>query len=543
MIQLGNMDTFNLDVRQLARIEAVHRGFLYQHLYVAECLFHAPSAGVTHVVVENDEDVELVYPDRRIYAQIKMRGSSLIFSDIDGALTRFDAIRTEHVEGRRGGACQFAIVSNSFPGPELSKQIKGQAWPSDVMILYPSQSTTDDGLPEPSKTIADAFNACRSAAETLPFSVLAPETLVWKLAGRITAAAAGIEPNSKHNFATADLPALFEQLVIQLQDFPAPPLRYRPQNTEPALVSTQRVRLVVGFSGAGKTSWVSQTALHTSDRLAYYDIAEISGPALDSAVARELAARIFGARGGKLGKILLPGASGTEILFAIGRHLAEDKLTVTVVLDNAHRVSASDLVALVGASEHLRFVLLAQPGATIARIEATLGVKAEPLLGWSNDTAAAEGSSLGCRGNFSDYEHLLKLTGGLPLYVQNALKIAAEGYKGAVDRLCVALEDRTHIVETAQELILSDVFETFSETERHAVAALSISDVPLTQSEASDVLKHTYCLEPPESAAAFRRLRSSGTIQVFGIDRFKIHDAIRPLGRVRIPVKSAGHFD
>lgn len=67
------METFNLDARQLARIEAVHRGFLYQHLYAAACLFRAARSGVTQIVVENDEDVEVVLPDRRIYAQIKTR--------------------------------------------------------------------------------------------------------------------------------------------------------------------------------------------------------------------------------------------------------------------------------------------------------------------------------------------------------------------------------------------------------------------------------------------------------------------------------------
>lgn len=525
------METFNLDPRQLARIEAVHRGFLYQHLYAAACLFHAARSGVTHVVVENDEDVEIVRPDKRVYAQIKMRASLLNFSDIEGALTRFDAIRTEHAAGRRSGACQFVVVSNSASGQELSQRVKAPEWPSDVALLLPESASIDEILPRPWRTIADGFEACRSAAEALPFSILAPETLVWKLAGRIMAMAGGIEPNPDHTFAVEELPALFEQLIIQLQDFPAPPLRYRPQEHEPNLAIGQRVRLVVGFSGSGKTSWVSQTALHTTDRLGYYDIAEIPGPALASAVARELAARVFGSRGGKLGEILLPGASGTELLFAIGRHLAEDKLTATVVLDNAHRVAAGDLVSLVGASEHLRFVLLAQPAATIARIEATLGVKAEPLLGWSNETAAAEGASLGCRGDYSDYERLLKLTGALPLYVQNALRIAAEGYDGEVDRLCAALEERTHIVETAQELILADVFDAFNEPERRAVAALSLSDVPLTQSEASIVLKRTFDFEPTAAAAAFRRLRSSGTIQIFGVDRFKIHDAMRPLGR------------
>lgn len=525
------MDIFNLDPRQLARIEAVHGGFLYQHLYAAACLFQAARAGITHVVVENDEDVELIRHDERIYVQIKKRSTKLIFSDIDEAMTRFDAIRSEHAAGRRNGACRFAIVCNSAPGPDLSKRFAASDWPSDVVLRYPESAKTDDVLPQPLATIEDAFEACRASAENLPFSVLAPETLVWKLAGRIMAASGGVEPNPNHAFAVANLPELFEQLVIQLQDFPAPPLRYRPQSNEPSLTGNQRVRMIVGFSGAGKTSWVSQTALHATDRLAYYDVADISGPALASAVARELAARMYGTRGGQLGEILLPGASGTEILFAIGRHLAEDQLTATVVLDNAHRVPAVDLVTLVNASEQLRFILLAQPSQSIARIEATIGIEAEPLVGWSNETAAEEGASVGCRGSYADYERLLQLTGGLPLYVQNALKIASESYDGNLNRLVVALEGRTHIAETAQELILADVFDALSDTDRKAIAALSLSDVPLAQAEAASVLHKSFDLEPAAAGAAFRRLRLSGAIQIFGVDRFKIHDAMRPLGR------------
>lgn len=525
------MENSNLDARQLARIEAVHRGFLYQHLYAAACLFRAAASGVTHVVVENDEDVELVLPGHRIYTQIKTRGSRLTFGDVEGALARFDQIRDEHAAGRRGGTCQFVVVANIPPGPDLAERTATVTWPSDVTLAYPRSETRAPSLPEPWPTVDDAFDACRAAAESLPFAILAPETLVWKIAGRVMAASAGVQPNPGHTFVVDELPALFEQLIVQLQDFPAPPLRYRPQDKEPPLVSDQRVRLVVGFSGAGKTSWVSQTALHASDRLAYYDVVDISGPALASAVARELAARIFGSRGGKLGKILLPGASGTEILVAIGRHLAEDGLTATVVLDNAHHVPSADLVPLVGASPQLRFLLLAQPNASTARLEATLGVAAEPLLGWSNETAAAEGASLGCRGDYADYERVLKLTAGLPLYVQNALKIAAVSYEGDVDRLCTALEERTHVAETAQELILADVFETFNDNERRAMGALSLSDVPLSQGEANTILKRTFDMEPAAAAAAFRRLCTTGSIQIFGVDRFKVHDAIRPLGR------------
>lgn len=525
------MENFNLDASQLARIEAVHRGFLYQHLYAAACLFRAAQSGVTHVIVENDEDIELVFPEKRIYGQVKTRRSQLIFSDIDGALARFEQIRAEHIAGHRSGACQFVIISNATPGPDLSKRVGSRTWPADVVLMCPESASLDASLPEPWASIDSGFQACRTAAETLPFAILAPETLVWKLAGRILAASAGIEPNATHTFAVDDLPALFDQLVVQLQDFPAPPLRYRPQDCEPPLLSEQRVRLVIGFSGAGKTAWVSQTALHATDWLAYYDVADISGPALASAIARELAARLFGSRGPKLGEILLPGASGTEILVAIGRHLAEDGLTATMVLDNAHRVPATDLVSIVGASPQLRFLLLAQPSTSTSRLEATLGIAAEPLLGWSNETAAAEGASLGCRGDYADYDRLMKLTAGLPLYVQNALKIAAGSYEGDIDRLCTALEGRTHVVETAQELILADVFETFKDNERRAVGALSLSDVPLTQAEATSILKRTFSVEPAAAAAAFRRLRSTGSIQIFGVDRFKVHDAIRPLGR------------
>jgi hypothetical protein len=536
------METFNLDPRQLARIEAVHGGFLFQHLYAAACLFDAANTGVTHVVVESDEDVELVGHDERIYVQIKKRSANLIFSDVKEALARFDAIRTEHADGRRKGTCRFAIVTNSTPGPDLVKRIRADDWPRDVAVVYPDSETNDDILPRPYATIENMFGACRTAADNLPFAVLAAETLVWKLTGRIMAASAGIDPNPDHTFAVAGLPALFEQLVIQLQDFPAPPIRYRPQDDEPSLTSEHRVRLIVGFSGAGKTSWVSQTALHATDRLAYYDVADISGPALASAVARELAARMYGSRGEKLGQILLPGASGTEILFAIGRHLAEDQITATIVLDNAHRVPAVDLVSLVGASEHLRFVLLAQPGQSIARIEATIGIKAEPLAGWSNETAAAEGASVGCRGSYKDYQRLLGLTGGLPLYVQNALKIATESYEGDLSRLIGALEDRTHITETAQELILADVFDTFNDIDRQAMSALSLSDVPLSQAEAAGILERSFAIEPTAAAAAFRRMRSNGAIQIFGIDRFKVHDAMRPLGLAYLDQSGGEHL-
>ena len=156
--------------------------------------FGRRSRGSPTLIVENNEDIELVFSEKRIYGQVKTRGSQLIFSDIDGALAGFDQIRAEHTAGRRSGACQFVIISNTTPGPDLSKRVSSQTWPADVALMYPGSASLDASLPEPWASIIDGFQACRTAAETLPFAILAPETLVWKLAGRILAASAGIEP-------------------------------------------------------------------------------------------------------------------------------------------------------------------------------------------------------------------------------------------------------------------------------------------------------------------------------------------------------------
>ena len=48
-----------LDRAQLTRIEAVHRGFLFQHLCTVQCLLKAAELSVQSVDVESDEDVEV----------------------------------------------------------------------------------------------------------------------------------------------------------------------------------------------------------------------------------------------------------------------------------------------------------------------------------------------------------------------------------------------------------------------------------------------------------------------------------------------------
>jgi hypothetical protein len=53
-----------LDVTQLIRIEAVHRGFLYQHLYTVGCLLLAQAAAVDVVMVELDDPFKTNHSQR-----------------------------------------------------------------------------------------------------------------------------------------------------------------------------------------------------------------------------------------------------------------------------------------------------------------------------------------------------------------------------------------------------------------------------------------------------------------------------------------------
>ncbi|MGY4430659.1 hypothetical protein ACVWWO_003136 [Bradyrhizobium sp. F1.13.1] len=160
---------------------------------------------------------------------------------------------------------------------------------------------------------------------------------------------------------------------MQLQDLPLPPSPYRVQEHEPDLLTGERVRLIVGYSGAGKTSWLAQSAQHASGAMIYLDVADTPGAALANAVAREVAGRLF-QTGGGLREILLPGASGREILQLLSRRLAERGEIVTVALDNVHQLPADDLMGVIQSGRDMRFVLLGRPEGEVSTLEAILGV-------------------------------------------------------------------------------------------------------------------------------------------------------------------------
>ncbi len=361
-----------LDLAQLQRIEAVHRGFLYEHLYAVGCLLRLAAAGGSAVSVERDEDVEVALQGVSLYLQIKTRSQEIQRYDVAGALQRFEEIRLAHTIGNRTGIAQFRIIANVPPSAALLSDLDSAAWPTDVEIRWPGgglKGKEDEALPPPWPHLNAAIAWCCEAARAIPFAALAPETLVWKLAARVHFASTGDDlDRPSHTFKTVDLPTLFEQIIEQLQEFPSVPEDYRPQADEPSLESPNRVRIVVGFSGAGKTAWAAQLARHCAAPTAYFDVADLPGPAIASSLARELAARFLGGHGGAAGAAILPANSGLEMLRALDRRLDGAPAPI-VVIDNAHRTIPRDLFEITSVCSHLRFVLLMQPWPGLAEVE------------------------------------------------------------------------------------------------------------------------------------------------------------------------------
>ena len=292
--------------------------------------------------------------------------------------------------------------------------------------------------------------------------------------------------------------------------------------------------MLSGLSGAGKTAWVAEAATHLATPAVYLDVGEMPGPALASAVAREVAAKLFGRSQGVLGEILLPGASGMETLGALNVKLGQDELTVDVVIDNAHRLSPVDLKPIVDQAQNIRFLLLCQPGAVSQEIAALLGLEQEALGGWDEDTIAAAVAEAGCVADYADCERLSRLTGGLPYYVLNAATVAERENGGSISDFCADIEGQTNLIATAQEIILKRAFNSMPAPIKEVVAALSLADVPLSRDEASEYLQKACKLTRQGAVSSLRQLPQSGAVELFSNAGIKVHDAMRLLGRAHI---------
>jgi len=237
-----------------------------------------------------------------------------------------------------------------------------------------------------------------------------------------------------HVLNSEALQPLLEQLVAQLQSLPEPLEDYHSQENEPVYQSGDRVRLITGFSGSGKTSWVDELGTHTASPLLYFDVAGMPSAGVPAALAREMAAFVLAEDSPERQQILLPGVSGVQSLRVIDLFISVHVQDMTIVLDNGHRISDDILVETVRSMASAKWIVLAQewPGHQLFSTTTEAGVLT--LSGWSRDTIAREATASGCFGTIENFQSLHDLTGGLPLFVRDALRICKESYNGDAAR-------------------------------------------------------------------------------------------------------------
>jgi len=131
-------------------------------------------------------------------------------------------------------------------------------------------------------------------------------------------------------------------------------------------------------------------------------------------------------------------------------------------------------------------------------------------LGWDIDTVAAAVDDLGGYATAQGYEQLRTYTGGLPLYVQSAAKIAVTEYGGNVDVLCAELQQQENSVETAQEVILTRIYQGFDKLTQDSLALFSLTDVGLSREEVCELLVKSLNVSTGGAASILKKMRATG---------------------------------
>jgi len=509
-----------LDASQLSRIEATHRGFLYQHLFAAGCLLKG-SSGVERVVVEHDEDLELAMGGQHIYAQVKTRSGTLYEGELEGFFARTRDLAAAHANGTRPGTPEFWLVTNA----EVSEGLASRLSAENIALWSPHAASRDEPLFPPAHAhVRASFAWCVDAASQIALTRLSPETLVWKLAAVVAYRSAGLDGG--HAILTSELAALFELFAAQLHHFPESPAAYRAQEDEPELEGGNRVLLVVSVSGAGKTAWASYGALHSGTAIVYFDAAGVPDAAVAGSLLREAVAQIAEQAGMDSKDLIQPGASGLEGLRAVDVLAKAAGLRPIVVVDNIHALTASTLHTIVGALKSCRFVLLGQPSPGTSELEALLEIEAVDLNGWSLVTIAAEFESAHSPIDPPTAERVRRLTGGVPRFVSNAAALTRKYYSGDAEAFCRALESSANTTRTAQELILRESFTRLSANARLAVSLMSLARFPLSEKECLDFLSaHETFHSEASASAAIRELQDWGVVQRLLSGSLVTHDA------------------
>ena len=515
-----------LNEQALRRIEATHRGFLYQHLFAVGCLLLARHADAHALRVEHDEDVELLFPGRTRYIQVKTRQRPVSLADVRPTLQRFAQLGTEHSAGNRPGTPEFWIVSNTPPAGHLLAETR--RLPLNIRFVNPEAPPPSETHSPPAwPNVTAAIHWCIDAAAHVQFTALSPETLTWKLATEVAFASTGARP-AGHVFDLNQLSDLFEQLLVALHTLPAAPAQYIPQSTEPDFDSNAQVRLLVGLSGAGTTAWAAHSALHSPRPFVYVDAAATFPTALASTIAREVAAHFLADGDATVRDTVLPGASGLEALSALSRFAPAIGRDTTIVCDNSHLVGSDVLRTVISHAPSFRWLLLAQPFPGAPAVEAHFGVHSEQLGGFSLESIGAIFQDHGCALDVSTAAHIRDLSAGLPLFVTDSARLTQRYYGRDPKRFVEAVVTATHVTSTSQEIILGQVLARLSPASRISAALLSISDVTLEHDECLRFIADSTGETPPSVASGLRELFAWGIVQHYFTGSLGLHDAFRP---------------
>ena len=180
---------------------------------------------------------------------------------------------------------------------------------------------------------------------------------------------------------------------------------------------------------------------------------------------------------------------------------------------------------LVEACPSVRFVLIGQPWSEQEVLESLLSITAEHLPGWDDDTVAIEFAAHGAAISPRTARGWRQLTSGLPLYVKNAARLCEKLYQGDAARFLLNVQNSTHPVSLSQEAVLELAIRYLSPEETAVIAALSLTKIKLSESEAYSMIS-VLPAPPRDVPSTLRALNRRGLIQVYSDGSRRLHDAL-----------------
>lgn len=517
-----------IDSAQLARIESTHKGFLYQHLIGVACMFKIATGLGTAVVVERDEDIEIARTDGHWYIQVKNLNAPLRPGDVDPSLELFGRLREAHKTGGRSGAPKFFIVSSSEPSPHLLRDLAATSWPVDVEVVTPLRASSVLTV-EVQQDVVRQWKYAVGLAQTLPFSKVTPETLTWKLTAIVQSLATGAFADGRHRATNTDIIALFEHVLALVDRLPPPPALYRLQVGEPELTSDERVRIIVGSGGSGKTSWAAQAALHAPVEIVYARAGETEGGDFAAWVASHLIANLASIDGRVFSKAFRPGAQGTEAIRIADQVVETQNRQVLMIVDDAHVLHDDVAARVVRATKRIKWLIIGRPHENLSRLADRLSVQVASLKGWSMEVIA---EVMKARGVVCDPQAILRaqqVTGGAPLFVENIAHLVAVENSTLHDYLA-RFEVGNHARTTAMERQLQhDVVDHLPAISRRIAAALTIVRSPLPLTAIQEIARAIIGTQCADVGPSVRALIDWRVVSSIGAGGFGLHDTFRAL--------------